>query len=107
MPVDTITVFARTSPMVYLRMHGRNAKTWNVRGRSAAERFDYLYPEEELRELVPAVRELASDAEEAYVMFNNNGRSRAAGDGGSGRDGWVSQAPTNALMMQKILAEGS
>jgi uncharacterized protein YecE (DUF72 family) len=101
------TVFARTSPTVYLRMHGRNEKTWNVRGRSAAERFDYLYPEEELRELVPAVRELASDAEAAYVMFNNNGRTRAAGDAGSGRDGWLSQAPTNALMLQKILGEGS
>ncbi len=88
-------------------MHGRNEKTWNVRGRSAAERFDYLYPEEELRELVPAVRELASDAEAAYVMFNNNGRTRAAGDAGSGRDGWLSQAPTNALMLQKILGEGS
>ena len=101
------TVFARTSPTVYVRMHGRNEKTWNIRGRSAAERFDYLYSEEELRELVPAVRELASDAEEAYVMFNNNGRSRASGDGGSRRDGWVSQAPTNALMMKGILAEGS
>ena len=72
--------------MVYVRMHGRNAETWNVRGRSAAERFDYLYSEEELRELVPAVRELASDAQEAYVMFNNNGRSRAAGNGHSERD---------------------
>jgi uncharacterized protein YecE (DUF72 family) len=100
------TVFARTSEMVYLRLHGRNAQTWNVRGRSAAERFDYLYPEEELEELVPAVRELASDAKEAYVMFNNNGRSRAAGDG-EGRAGWISQAPTNALMLQGILAEGS
>ena len=47
------TVLARTSPMVYVRTHGRNAETWNVRGRSAAERFDYLYSEEELRELVP------------------------------------------------------
>jgi len=101
------TVLARTSPIVYVRTHGRNAETWNVRGRSAAERFDYLYSEEELRELVPAVRELASDAKEAYVMFNNNGRSRAAGNGHSERDGWISQAPTNALMLQKILAEGS
>jgi uncharacterized protein YecE (DUF72 family) len=101
------TVFARTSPMVYVRMHGRNAKTWNVRGRSAAERFDYLYSEEELRELVPAVRELASEAEEAYVLLNNNGRSRAAGADGEGREAWVSQAPTNALTLQKIFAEGS
>jgi uncharacterized protein YecE (DUF72 family) len=101
------TVLARTSPMVYVRMHGRNEKTWNVRGRSAAERFDYLYSEKELREFVPAVRELASDAEEAYVMFNNNGRSRAAGNGGPEPDSWLSQAPTNALALKEIFAEGS
>jgi uncharacterized protein YecE (DUF72 family) len=101
------TVLARTSPMVYVRMHGRNAKTWNVRGRSAAERFDYLYSEEELHELVPAVRELASEAEEAYVLLNNNGRSRAAGADGEGREAWISQAPTNALMLQQIFAQGS
>jgi hypothetical protein len=40
-------------------------------------------------------------------MFNNNGRSRAAGNVHSERDGWISQAPTNALMLQKILAERS
>jgi uncharacterized protein YecE (DUF72 family) len=96
------TVWARTSPVVYVRMHGRNAKTWNVRGRSASERFDYLYSEEELEEVVPAVKELASDAEDAYVMLNNNGRSRAA-NGGEGREGWISQATTNALMLQEIL----
>jgi len=100
------TVFARTSPTVYVRMHGRNDKTWNIRGRSAAERFDYLYSQDELLELVPAVREIASDAEEAYVMFNNNGRSRASGNDGS-EDEWISQAPTNAVMLQTFLAEGS
>ena len=71
-----------------------------------AERFDYLYSEDELRELVPAVSELAADADQAYVMLNNNGRSRASG-GGEGRDGWISQAPTNALRLQEILAGGS
>jgi uncharacterized protein YecE (DUF72 family) len=100
------TVLAQTSPMVYVRMHGRNAGTWNVRGRSAAERFDYLYSNNELREFLPAVRELAQGAKECYVMFNNNGRSRNAGQAG-GRDGWISQAPTNALMLQGILSEGS
>ena len=44
------TVVALTSRTAYVRMHGRNAATWNVRGRSAAERFDYLYSEDELRE---------------------------------------------------------
>jgi uncharacterized protein YecE (DUF72 family) len=101
------SVVARTSPIVYVRMHGRNAKTWNVRGRSAAERFDYLYSEEELRAFVPSVSEVAEGAEQAYVMFNNNGRSRAPGATGEGRDAWLSQAPTNALMLQKTLSKGS
>ena len=100
------TVWARTSPLLYMRLHGRNEKTWNVRGRSASERFDYLYSEEELEDLAPAVEELASEAREAYVMVNNNGRSRAAGDG-EGREGWISQAPTNALMLKEILGSGS
>jgi uncharacterized protein YecE (DUF72 family) len=95
------TVVALTSPTAYVRMHGRNAKTWNIRGRSAAERFDYLYSEEELREWTGPLAELAEAAEEAYVMFNNNGRSQASGDD----DRWISQAPTNALMLRGILEE--
>jgi uncharacterized protein YecE (DUF72 family) len=95
------TVIARTSPMAYVRMHGRNAATWNIRGRSAAERFDYLYSDEELREWVQPLKELAQEAREVYVMLNNNGRTRAAGDG----KGWISQAPTNALMLRSVLEE--
>jgi uncharacterized protein YecE (DUF72 family) len=95
------TVVARTSPMAYVRMHGRNAATWNIRGRSAAERFDYLYSDEELREWAQPLKELAAGAREVYVMLNNNGRSRAGGDG----KGWISQAPTNALTLRSILEE--
>ena len=46
------TVQALTSPTLYVRFHGRNAKTWNKRGGSAAERFDYLYADDELEEWV-------------------------------------------------------
>jgi len=69
-----LTVQALTTPILYVRMHGRNAETWNVRGRSAAERFDYLYPEEELTEWVDPLKELSQQAEEAYVLLNNNNR---------------------------------
>jgi uncharacterized protein YecE (DUF72 family) len=93
------TVVARTSGMTYIRLHGRNAATWNKRGGSASERFDYLYGEEELREWVGPLRELAGEADQVFVLFNNNGRSQ------DGQGGWVAQAPTNAVELRRILDE--
>jgi uncharacterized protein YecE (DUF72 family) len=93
------TVLAVTSSIAYVRMHGRNADTWNVRGRSAAERFDYLYSDEELGEWVEPLQELAGQSKQAYVVFNNNNRS-PSGDGG-----FVAQAATNAFQLRKLLAE--
>ncbi len=92
------TVVAATSGTAYLRLHGRNASTWNVRGRSAAERFDYLYSSEELSEWSPPLRELSSLSERTYAMFNNNGRT-------AGPEGPIAQAPTNAEMLREILKE--
>jgi uncharacterized protein YecE (DUF72 family) len=100
------TVLARTSPTVYVRFHGRNADTWNVRGKSAAQRFDYLYSDEELEEWVEPLRELAEGAEQAYAVFNNNGRSPAPpGIEADGR-AWVAQAPLNALTFKELLGTG-
>ncbi len=90
------TVVAATSQTAYLRLHGRNAATWNVRGRSAAERFDYLYSADELAEWSQPLRELSSLSERTYAMFNNNGRS-------AGPEGPIAQAPTNAHMLREIL----
>jgi uncharacterized protein YecE (DUF72 family) len=93
------TVVATTSPLAYVRMHGRNAKTWNVRGGSASDRFDYLYSPEELGEWSAPLRELSEAAEEVYVLFNNNRWSRR-GDGEL-----AAQAPANAVALQRILDE--
>jgi uncharacterized protein YecE (DUF72 family) len=91
------TVLALTSPLLYVRFHGRNAATWNIRGKSAAERFDYLYSEEELAEWANTLRELAKGAKQAFAFFNNNGRSP------DGSGGWIAQAPVNALMLKRLL----
>jgi uncharacterized protein YecE (DUF72 family) len=93
------TVVAATSPLAYVRMHGRNAATWNVRGGSASDRFDYLYSEDELREWTSPLRELAESAEEVYVLFNNNRWSRTT------NGELAAQAPANALALQGILAD--
>ena len=106
------TVVATTSPTAYVRMHGRNAKTWNIRGTSAAERFDYLYSEDELGEWVEPLRELSRASESAYVLFNNNGRSavpapfaqsRLTGESDESEQMWVAQAPENAVMLRGLL----
>jgi uncharacterized protein YecE (DUF72 family) len=93
----TPTVVALTSPTAYVRFHGRNADTWNKRGGSASERFDYLYSDEELQEWVGPLRELAGKAEQAYAFFNNNATSP------DGRGGRMAQAAANAKELQRLL----
>ncbi|MGI8607139.1 MAG: DUF72 domain-containing protein [Gaiellaceae bacterium] len=94
------TVVALTSPTAYVRFHGRNASTWNARGKSAAERFNYLYSEDELREWSGPLGMVAGEAEQAFAFFNNNGRSPSS-DGNI----WVAQAPVNALMLREVLGD--
>ncbi len=62
---------AVTAPAAYVRFHGRNSATWNARVETAAERFRYLYAEDELREWVEPITTMASEADTTYVMFNN------------------------------------
>jgi len=95
------TVVAVTGPLAYVRFHGRNAETWNVRGGSAADRFDYLYPQEELEEWVEPLQELAQKADQAFVLFNTNRWSQSTD--GSGQ--LVSQGAHNALTLKSVLAE--
>jgi uncharacterized protein YecE (DUF72 family) len=100
---------AVTSDTAYVRFHGRNAATWNKRTGSAAERFDHLYSEDELREWVPQLKGLAGEANVVYAMFNNNGRSAMPSMPPlelqeNGKDGKVAQAPANAQMLKRLLA---
>jgi uncharacterized protein YecE (DUF72 family) len=63
-PVDAVT---RTE-LAYLRAHGRNAEGY-LRGRSAAERFDYRYTDAELEELAARARTL--EAERVLCVLSN------------------------------------
>ncbi len=92
------TVVALTTPIAYVRLHGRNATTWNVRGGSAAERFDYLYDERELSEWVEPLRELSGQAKQVYVLANTNACSPSP-DG----MGEIAQGPANALALARVL----
>jgi uncharacterized protein YecE (DUF72 family) len=67
-----------TSPIGYLRLHGRNAAMWFAEGAGAAARYDYRYPAEELKEIVDAVEVLSRLARETYLITNNHFRGQAA-----------------------------
>jgi uncharacterized protein YecE (DUF72 family) len=71
-PLDAVT-----SPrLAYFRAHGRNAEGY-IRGRSVAERFAWRYSDEELEEIGGRASELAEQAGEVHLMFNNNRGSDA------------------------------
>ena len=93
------TVPAVTAATAYVRFHGRNLGTWNKRGGSAADRFDYLYSDDELAEWPGTLKDLAGQSEHTYAFFNNNSSS-ADPENPLGR---ISQAATNARQLRMLL----
>ncbi len=70
-PLDVVT-----SPVAYVRFHGRNEAKWWEHDRPE-ERYDYLYPSEELREWLPRLRRMAEHSQELFVFFNNHFEGKA------------------------------
>ena len=62
---------ATTSELAVVRCHGRDDDAWRNTSGSAAERFKYLYSDEELEELAEPMAELAEDARETHLLMNN------------------------------------
>jgi uncharacterized protein YecE (DUF72 family) len=69
---STPATVAATAPLAIVRLHGRNAGTWDAKTAVASDRFKYLYSDGELLEWVPQVRELTRQAQAVHVLFNNN-----------------------------------
>jgi uncharacterized protein YecE (DUF72 family) len=65
-------VAAATHRVAYIRFHGRNVMTWNIRSEKSWQRFDWMYSAEELAEWVEKLARLADEADEVYALFNNN-----------------------------------
>jgi uncharacterized protein YecE (DUF72 family) len=75
--------------VAYLRAHGRNQQGY-LTGKTVAERFGWRYEDEELEEIAGRARNLADQAAEVHVAFNNN-----RGD----------DAPTAAQRFQSLLGQ--
>ena len=67
-----------TSPIGYIRFHGRNYQEWWKGGEGGKERYDYLYRKEELEEWVPKIQHVASETQRVYVFMNNCFQGQAA-----------------------------
>ncbi len=67
------TVWEVTNPeLAVVRLHGRNAETWNATGASSASaRFDYDYSDDELAGLAEPILDIASRVARTHVIFNN------------------------------------
>jgi uncharacterized protein YecE (DUF72 family) len=101
-------VAAATHPVVLIRFHGRNWKTWNKKTKTSGERFDWLYSREDLEDWVGSIGKLAEEAHEVYAMFNNNRYDYAPrsaqvlrgllDEAGIEASGAVEPAPVNATL---------
>ncbi len=65
-----------TSSVGYVRMHGRNAKTWWTG--TNVTRYDYDYSAQELMPWSDRIADLEAQTQQTLVFFNNHARGRAA-----------------------------
>lgn len=84
-----------TSDIGLVRFHGRNTDTWEKRGIGPAERFNYLYTEDELKPWAGRIRELAGQVREMHVLFNNCYEDKAVVNARQLSLLLASQAPTH------------
>ncbi len=67
-----------TSPVGYIRLHGRNVRDWFRPGAGRDARYNYLYSPAELAEWRARIDKISRQAGELYVIANNHFRGQAA-----------------------------
>ena len=84
-------VAIQTSPdLAVFRFHGRNSENWEKKNIPPAERFRYLYDEDELADWTPQIASTAKSSKETHVLYNNC---------------FSNYGTTNAREMARLLAE--
>jgi uncharacterized protein YecE (DUF72 family) len=66
-----------TSPVGYVRMHGRNYQNWFRDKAPRDERYNYLYSLDELDPWLTRIKQVAKQTRETYVITNNHFRGQA------------------------------
>lgn len=68
---------AATSPVGYVRLHGRNYEQWFAET-NARDRYDYLYSGKELNGWKERIEEIATKTQKTFVVANNHNLGKAA-----------------------------
>lgn len=81
-----------TGPVGYIRLHGRNYRSWFQGGESEMrhERYNYLYTTAELEPWRKRIEHVAEETRATYVIANNH---------------YMGKAPANALQLISMLLE--
>jgi len=66
-----------TSPVGYIRLHGRNYENWFSQKNRSPARYDYLYSMDELHPWVDRIKSVARHSEVTYVITNNHFQGKA------------------------------
>lgn len=82
------TPIVTSTRLVVVRLHGRREETWEHRNEITSERYRYLYDAAELTAWVQPVLDVAAQAPETHVIFNNC---------------YGNYAPTNAIEFSALL----
>jgi uncharacterized protein YecE (DUF72 family) len=79
-----------TSPVGYIRVHGRNYGEWFRKDAPPEARYDYLYSAKELKPWAERAEQIAADSrtDDVYVVTNNHFQGKGI---------------TNALMLQSMV----
>ena len=57
--------------LAIFRFHGRNAENWEKKDITPAERFRYLYDEDELADWTPKIAAVAKKTKQTHAVYNN------------------------------------
>jgi uncharacterized protein YecE (DUF72 family) len=71
-----------TSPVAYVRLHGRNYREWFRKAAGRDERYDYLYTARELAPWVERIKQLDQPGRDVYAVTNNHRDGKAAVNAG-------------------------
>jgi len=79
-----------TSPIGYVRLHGRNYDSWWRENKYYGERYDYLYSVEQLEPWLDRIKTVERAARDTYVVTNNH---------------YIGKAVVNAFEIASILKD--